>query len=451
MSTLVLGGLPCNALLGFPTVALDLAASVLDPGAFASVLLESGADTLVWVPPTEILAATRGSYALACAAADVGIKRVVLVSTLEFFSRHPKNWRLQPNWRPRPAPRAGELVPYLAELSLRESARALGLRVTVVRLAAQTPLELAAQAVRDALSDTERWKIRHVGEILGRPESDDGRSWRDVLAPARRIASQPIKKVAILGAGGPIGRAVADVLADDYVLRLADLRPLAAAVAQSPDAPIARPLPAPHEEVRLDVRENRSAVYRACEGCDAIINLTVVRHDFADAFAVNTLGAWNIGQAAVDLGIRRLVHTGPQLITLHNENDYSWDFQIAGDAPTRPGRHLYGHSKFLGNEALRAFAEWYDLEVPNLMFNGFAQPGITQTPNGPPAMMLSWYDAARAIRCALEVESLPSPYEEFHCVADFPHEQCRTDKAERLLGWRPQDPLDDLWRTRLAE
>ena len=170
-----------------------------------------------------------------------------------------------------------------------------------------------------------------------------------------------------------------------------------------------------------------------------------MRPDPVEAFLVNAMGAYNVGRAATQLGIRRVVQTGPQLITLHGENDFTHDFHLACDTPTRPGRYLYGHSKFLGNEALRVFAEWYGLEVPNLMFNGFAQPDAVSE-QGTSAMMMTWQDAARAIKCALEVPSLPSPYEEFHCVADFPHGQCSTDKAERLLGWKPQDTLEGLWR-----
>lgn len=434
MSTLVLGE-------GAGATPLDFLDPALDSAAVAGLLRETEATKVVWLPPANVLAAGRGTYALACAAAEVGIERLVVVSTLAVFARHPRNWRLRTNWRPMPSTEPHVLAPYLAELSAREVARATGLRVTVLRRGES----LSDEALTAALADTEPWKVRHDGDGMGRPETDGGRSWHEVLAAPEPIASRPIRKIAVLGAGGPIGRVVVDALKDRYTLRVADIAPLAEAKAQSHDAPVARPVAAPHEEVRLDVRDYGS-VLDACSGCDAIINLTVVRHQFADAFAVNALGAWNVGRAAAALGIRRVVHTGPQLITLHNENDFSWDFQIACDAPTRPGKYLYGHSKFLGNEAMRVLAEWHDLEVPNLMFNGFAQPGITQAPHGPSAMMTSWDDAARAIVCALEVASLPSPYEEFHCVADFPHQQCRTDKARLLLGWQPQDPLDDLWR-----
>ncbi|WP_309714880.1 NAD-dependent epimerase/dehydratase family protein [Armatimonas sp.] len=448
-NTLVFGALPCNEVLGFARAPqLDYGAPETTPGVLGAILVESGATAAIWAPrlyfPDDFLTATQGSYALACAAADVGLKRLVLISTMQLFSRIPQNWHLGTNWRPRPGRGAPTLFPFLTELSVQEVARATGLRVTVLRLG-DVSREEAAEAVRQSLNDTKSWVVRHVGDAPGRPETDGGKPWREILGPVEPIASrEAIRKVVILGAGGPIGRTVADALKDHYTLRLADIAPLAEAKPQDPKAPIARPLPAPHEEVHLDVRQLRS-VTDACKDCDAIINLTVVRQDFAGAFAVNALGAWNVGQAAAIMGIRRVVHTGPQLITLHGESDFLYDYHLASDTPTRPGRHLYGHSKFLGNEAMRVLAEWYDLEVPNLMFNGFAQPDAVSQ-GGCSAMMLTWQDAARAIKCALEAPSLPSPYEEFHCVADFPHDQCHTDKAQRLLGWKPHDTLEGLWR-----
>jgi nucleoside-diphosphate-sugar epimerase len=409
-----------------------------------------GADTVVYAPPLAYVPrrtedfdrATRGMYVLATEAAKAGVKHIVLRSTLDFFGRIPQNWHLGTNWRPRPSAELEQLCPYLMELSLQEVARATGLHVTVLRLGAQVQ---EREALEQALAEPSvPWRVRHLGECVARPVSDNSKHWREVLGPVAPVASRPIEKVVVLGAGGPIGRVVADSLMEHYTLRLADLHSLVDAKEQSPGAPVARPVSLPHEDAYVDVRDLGS-VLAACKGCDAIINLTVVRTDPTEAFLVNSLGAYNVGRAAAQLGIRRVVQTGPQLITLHGENDFQYDYHLASDTPTRPGRHLYGHSKFLGNEALRVFAEWYGLEVPNVMFNGFAQPD-TVSEGGCAAMMTSWQDAARVIKCALEVPSLPSPYEEFHCVADFPHGQCRTDKAERLLGWRPQDSLEGLWR-----
>jgi nucleoside-diphosphate-sugar epimerase len=386
--------------------------------------------------------ATRGMYVLASEAAKAGVKHIILLSTMAFFSRIPQNWHLDNRWRPNPSPELSDLCPFLRERSLQEVARAAGLHVTVLRLGTGVD---AKSAIEEALAEMSApWRVRHVGDWAGRPETDNGRPWRELLGAIEPVASRPIRKVVLLGAGGPIGRTIADELMDKYTLRLADIAPLAEAKPQSLDAPVARPLPAPHEEVRLDIRDFGS-VLAACEGCDAIINLAVVRHDPIEAFLVNALGSYNIAKAAARLNIRRVVQTAPQVITLHGEGDFAADFNLPCDAPARPGRHLYGHSKFLGNETLRVFAEWYGLEVSCLLFSGLAQPDAIN-PNGTYAFMTSWQDAARVVRCALEAPNLPTPYEEFHCFADFPHQQSRNEKAERILGWKPQDKLEGLWR-----
>lgn len=407
------------------------------------------AETVVYLPQLHILGpvdaverATLGMYVLATEAVQAGVVHLVMRSTQAFFSRIPRRWPLATNWRPRPSPELDQLCPYLMERSLQEVARATGLHVTVLRLGDDARESEALQA---ALAEPSvPWRVLHVGTCAARPELDGGQPWRTLLGPVAPVPSRSISKVAVLGAAGPFGRVVADALADQYLLRLADLHPLREAVRQSPVAPLARPLAPPHEEVAFDVCDFES-VLQACRGCDAIINLTVRRSELREAFRVNALGAYNVGRAAAQLGVRRVLQTGPQLHTLHGENDYIGDFQLGADTPPRPGRHLYGHSKFLGNQALRVVAEWHDLEVANLMFNAVAHADDVGAQNTP-AMVISWRDVARAVRCALEVPSLPSPYEEFYCGADLPHDQCRSDKAERLLGWVAQDSLDGLWR-----
>ena len=78
--------------------------------------------------------ATRGTYVVATEAAKAGVRQIVLRSTLEFFARHPRNWRVEANWRPFPAPDVTEMGAWLAELSLREVVRATGLHGFVLRV-----------------------------------------------------------------------------------------------------------------------------------------------------------------------------------------------------------------------------------------------------------------------------------------------------------------------------
>jgi len=271
-----------------------------------------------------------------------------------------------------------------------------------------------------------------------------------LLAPRRRVASRPVRKVVVFGAGGPLAAAAGRELAGSYRLRLTDLRPLARIAAgdpQSPGAPLPDVFGPPHESLEVDVTD-LDQVRRACEGMDAVINCTVVRPHPVQAFRVNTLGAYNVMRAAVEHGIRRIVHTGPFQIGSDRPAGYWADFDVPDDAPGRPGAALYLHSKYLGQEIVRLFAEQHDLEVPALFFCIFTNPEAPhegQRPLHP--MTVSWADAARALRRALEVPALPTPFEIIHILADLPHGKYSNAKAKRLLGWQPRDSLASLWAT----
>jgi hypothetical protein len=105
--------------------------------------------------------------------------------------------------------------------------------------------------------------------------------------------------------------------------------------------------------------------------------------------------------------------------------------------------NLYIHSKYLGQEICRVFAEYYGLEVPVLLFYLLQSPAL---PGESHPFIISWPDTGRALRRALEVTSLPSPYEELNISADLPHGRFRFDKARRILNWQPRDGLDHFWQ-----
>ena len=117
------------------------------------------------------------------------------------------------------------------------------------------------------------------------------------------------------------------------------------------------------------------------------------------------------------------------------------------DAPPRPYDHLYIHSKYLGTEICRVFAEYYGLEVPALLFMMLYNPSM---PVPPWPFMISWPDTGRALRRALEVTSLPSPFEMVNIGADLPHGRYDFRKAHDLLDWQPRDTLDDFWQEDVA-
>lgn len=470
---------------------------------FVTAALE-GVDTVLHLAPLfppvsdelEVLdLATRGTYVLTTAAAEAGVQRFVVGSTLALFDRLPAHWKVEERWRPRPEPRLEQLAPWLAELSVRECARVNDLHAFCLRFgqivdaadAAAQPydprwlhLDDAVAGVQCALMAPFRekkhrdWRIYHItaaGErakirLAGatwdgfgyEPKHDfqerwavergarDTRPWQEVLSPPEPIASRPIRRVVVFGAGGPVAAELAQELKDSYTLRLTDVRALADVLAegnrQSPNAPLPAVLDAPHECRVVDVR-NAGQVLAACEGMDAVVNTTVVRPDPVEAFRVNTLGAYNVMRAAVAHGIRRVVQTGPELVTIQGEADYRWDYDIPGNPPMRPGDNLYGHSKYLGQEICRVFAEYYGLEVPVLLYSQFLDPEKDRYLH---PMAVSWRDSARAIRCALEVATLPSPYEVVHILTDMPHGKFNNRQAKELLDWEPQDLVDRFWQ-----
>lgn len=240
----------------------------------------------------------------------------------------------------------------------------------------------------------------------------------------------------------------ARVMAPSYNLRLTDLTPVEQIFReerrQSPNAPLAAPLPPPHEMRVVDVTDAEQ-VSEAARGMDAIVNCSVVRPDLANAFRVNTLGAYHIARAAVEHGIRRVVQTGPQLVILADGQGYWSDYDVPGDAPPRASDHLYGHSKYLGQEILRVFAEHYGLEVAVLLFCMFVNPEKDELRHGLNAFSISWNDAAHAIRRAVEVPSLPSPYEVMNVLADLPHGRISNRRAKELLVWAPRDNMERFW------
>ena len=465
-----------------------------------------GGDVLMHLAPTAAISgdefyaldlASRGTFNLMSAAIEAGIDKIVLGSSLSLFDRVPTNWKVDEQWKPRPDVALDNLIPHIAELSVCEATRVTPARVACLRFGAIVSdadikglpfdpnwlhIEDAVQALICALrfvqtsENLPRWHVFHISakgtnskirvasarqSHMGyEPMHDfasnqlpseaniskrDTRSWREVLAPADPIPSRPIKKVVLFGAGGPVASDLITLLSKDYALRITDARSIPEIIAenkpQSPGAPLPALMGAPHEYGIVDVRNARE-VEDACEGMDAIINLSVLRHDPVLAFHVNTIGAYHIAKAAVKHRIRRVVQTGPQLLTLSSMSGYHGHYEIPGDAPMRPGCNLYGHSKFLGQEIMRVFAENYGLEVPVLLYSQFLNPEVDKWVH---AMAVTWKDSARALKLALEVESLPSPYEVMHILADIPHAQFSPRRAWDLIGWKSEENLQHLW------
>ena len=477
-----------------------------DPeGAAAAV---TGVEVLVHLAPIEPVngddalaldLAARGSYTLLNAARQAGVRRVILGSTLDLFEQLPATWRVTEAWRPRPTLDLNQLRAWLSELEVTDNAR-LGPLFTIClrfgRIVDETEIarqpfdpgwvhiEDAILGVRRALTfqpqekDHSHWHVFHITapgprariqwvdaaaagpdfgyqptHHLGPGEPEpalpaDPRPWQDVLAPPA-MASRVIRNVVVFGAGGPLGAVTATELAPTYRLRLTDARPIADIIAegkpQMPGAPLPSRLGEPHSYRVVDVRDP-AQVMAACEGMDAILNCSVVRWIAPEAFQVNTVGVYHILRAAQAHGIRRVVLTGPLLVDgpVAVRAGYAGDYDLTEAAPPRSYDYLYYHSKYLGLEIARVFAEQSGFEVPVLLYSGLTDPALPGDPDS--TFVVSWADAARAARRALEIPNLPSPFELFHIGVDRPHRKFDFSKSITVLGWQPRDRLEHHWQ-----
>ncbi len=239
-------------------------------------------------------------------------------------------------------------------------------------------------------------------------------------------------KLLILGGHGILGPHVVKALEGHHQLRITDIVPI----------------DTPHESMQVDVAD-LDQVMAAAEGMDAIVNCSVLRPDRKLAFDVNTLGAYNAIRAAVEYNMERLINTGPHY-TITGPTYEGYDFDIRPDVPPHAGTGLYALSKSAGQEICRIFTENYPIHVLCMLFYSFRAPEPEPGEEGGDLTPFSvtFRDAAQAIKKAVEVdlETLPSKNEAFFVTTDLPHGQFSNTRTRRLLGWEPQDKLENYWR-----
>ena len=150
------------------------------------------------------------------------------------------------------------------------------------------------------------------------------------------------------------------------------------------------------------------------------------------------------------MGHTRFINTGPHFTQVGPSYEH-YDFDISEEVPLHSGLNLYAHSKSIGQEICRVFSANYPLHVLTTLFLSFrdAEPTEDQRGKDTNPFSVTFADAARALRKCLEVdlEVLPSRCEIFHITTNTPHGRYHNHKAQRLLGWTPQDTLEGYWRT----
>ena len=238
-------------------------------------------------------------------------------------------------------------------------------------------------------------------------------------------ARRKAKRVVVFGACGNIGPFVTPGLSEEYELTLTDVVP-------HPDG---------HPVVTVDIRDPE-AVTRVCEGQDAVFNLCVVRDDPVLSWEVNTRGVENISRALVEHGIRRVLHTGPQLVREWYDHDFRVD-----DVPPAPGTGHYCVTKFLGMEISRAYARQCGIDTVWFLFNGLGpKPQEPMERAAHPPFSIVWEDLVNACRLAFEVEELEDHYQWFNLNSYLEHGKYPVDKARRILGYQVGEKVEEYFR-----
>lgn len=410
---------------------------------------------------------TRGTHVLFKAAVEAGVRRFVYGSTLDLFRPYAEDLYISEMWRPLPTPDMEPMARYLGELTCREFARDFLVGVTALRLGTLQSQEDAVGQVpdltwldpRDAvrafqgavnrdMADSpnwsRRWGLFHICATPPNPRYVSDRAsqvvetehnFTDAWAAAGRQVSRPFaaqvpapvaapdqavgagkKKVLFLGASGLIGPFLTPGLEQDYELTLADVK-------AHPDGVDVDP---------VDVTDY-AQVLEAARGHDAIMNYTVVRSDADLSFHVNVCGAWNVMRAAAELGIRKVLHSGPEYVRPYYDHEFDID-----NPPNAPGTGWYSTTKMLSREICRIYARTFGIVTPCYLFNGLgAAPTKPVKGKDFAPFNIVWEDLQHACRLALEVKALPDNYEEFNLHSHLGQGKFSIERAQRLLGYQP--------------
>ncbi|NJM41698.1 MAG: NAD(P)-dependent oxidoreductase [Anaerolineae bacterium] len=159
----------------------------------------------------------------------------------------------------------------------------------------------------------------------------------------------------------------------------------------------------------------------ALAGADAVIHLAAIRdHGMvpnARAFAINVNSTYNVLEAAVQLGIKRVVLASSiqasRTVLMRNETRYKY-LPIDEDLPLDP-QNDYALAKQVGEVMGEMFAKHFGLTVVNLRFTAITHPDNIKKnfpwPQAKPPhwAMYAYADVRDAARCAYLAATAPLP------------------------------------------
>jgi NAD+ dependent glucose-6-phosphate dehydrogenase len=236
--------------------------------------------------------------------------------------------------------------------------------------------------------------------------------------------------VLLTGAGGRVGGAILDGLADAYDWRLL----FHSQPAEEPDHPFL-----------VGDLSDGDLMAEACNGVAAVIHLAGDPRPDAPWNAVlenNIHGTKMLYQAAVDAGADRVVFASSNHAVGHFETDRkpelyrkSDDFRLDGTELPRPG-NFYGVSKVAGETLGRYYHDEYGLSVCNVRIGNLTKGHPPIDYERGQAMWLSHRDCAHLHQRALEADY---KYEIVYGISDNDRKYYSIKRAKEVLDYEPRD------------
>jgi len=371
-----------------------------------------------------------------------GLERVDLVLDVSLIDAYPKNWIVTAAWKPFFKLDRQHLVAFSIEQLWRECLRDRGIRLAIHRLDPSNDNHIHYNINNFTFN---KHRFLNVIDTYNVQLSNNDIKWDFLPHSSKPSLPNRSSPVAVLGAGGPIPTSAIELLKQNHDVVLCDCEPLETIASRgAPHQPKGAPLPAcpvlaPHRELTFDILD-RTALRAAITGCATVVNCACTRYMQND-FRVNTVGALVAAEEAIAAGVKRIVTTGPQVITLEPYTGFHHDHDVPIDTPGRPGCNPYGLSKYIGQELVRVLCEHSDAQGLTLLFNGLATPESIH----PIDYMTSFGDAGRAIQAAVEADATGITYAALHIPAVMPHGHFRLDRIKDVLNWMPIDQLPYIW------
>ena len=228
-------------------------------------------------------------------------------------------------------------------------------------------------------------------------------------------------RILVIGGSGLVGSMIAPYLAQQHSLTIFDLQPPA-----DPALPYIQGDITDFESLAAAMQGQAGLVYMAMGSLDwqTIPGIN-------SAYDINVKGLHLALKAAQEAGLEQAVYTSSMSVYADLDGRKFADETVPPDA-----RHLYGFTKYLGEQVCRNAAQNWNMHI-NALRLCFPTPDadFAQVEAGKRPLATAASDVARAISAALRCRGR---FQTFMISGDFAQTVLNMSKAKLLLGWQPQ-------------